>query len=58
MMEAENKALFNASKLEDDFLNLLKVRNREQSEFKLKIDSLDWDRNKKIRKFLQKQVPI
>lgn len=56
MLEVENEALRDVSKLENDFLKLLQTRNREQSEFKLKIDSLDWDRNHKIRKYLQNLV--
>jgi len=58
MMQAENEALGEISILEDDIISMLEIRSREQSEFKLKIDELDWDRNYKIRKLLQIEVFI
>lgn len=58
MMKAENEALRDVSKLEDDVIKMLETRCRELSEFKLKINSLDWDRNHKIRKLLQTKVNI
>jgi len=58
MMQAENEALRAISILEDDIIGMLEIRSREQSEFKLKIDELDWDRNYKIRKLLQIEVFI
>lgn len=56
MMKAEHKAVHDVSKLEDDVIQMLETRSREQSEFKLKIDLLDWDRNHKIRKLIKNEV--
>lgn len=56
MIKAENEALRDVSKLEDDVVEMLETRCRELSEFKLEINSLDWDRNHKIRKLLQTKV--
>lgn len=58
MIKAENEALRDVSLLEDNVITLLETRSRERSEFKLKIDSMDWDRNHKIRKLLQNEVII
>ncbi|XP_022183400.1 dynein regulatory complex subunit 7-like isoform X2 [Myzus persicae] len=55
MIEAEKEALRNVSKLEDDVLKMIEIRSRERTVFKLKIDSLDWDRNHGIRKLLQNE---
>ncbi|XP_025205390.1 dynein regulatory complex subunit 7-like, partial [Melanaphis sacchari] len=55
LIEAEKEALHNVSKLEDDIIKILGIRSRERTEFKLQIDSLDWDRNHKIRKLLQNE---
>lgn len=56
LIEAEKEALHNVSKLEDDIIKIIEIRSRERTEFKLKIDSLDWDRNHRIRKLLQNEV--
>lgn len=56
MMKAESEAVHDVSKLEEDVLQMLKTRSLERSEFKLKIDLLDWDRNHKIRKLIQNEV--
>lgn len=56
LIEAEKEALQNVSKLEDDIIKIIEIRSRERTEFKLKIDSLDWDRNHRIRKLLQNEV--
>ncbi|CAH1733010.1 unnamed protein product [Aphis gossypii] len=53
MIETEERALIKVSKLEDNVIQILETRSRERSEFKLKINSLDWDRNHRIRKLLQ-----
>ncbi|CAH1723951.1 unnamed protein product [Aphis gossypii] len=55
LIEAEKVALHNVSKLEDDIIKIIEIRSRERTEFKLKIDSLDWDRNHRIRKLLQNE---
>eukprot|EP00102_Acyrthosiphon_pisum_P016478 XP_008187450.1 PREDICTED: dynein regulatory complex subunit 7-like [Acyrthosiphon pisum] len=55
MIEAEKEALRNVSKLEDDIIKMIEIRCRERIVFKLKIDSLDWDRNHGIRKLLQNE---
>ncbi|VVC24351.1 Hypothetical protein CINCED_3A009486 [Cinara cedri] len=55
MIKAENEALHDISKLEDSVIKILEIRSHERSEFKLKIDSLDWDRNHRIRKLLQNE---
>lgn len=57
MIKAENRALDDVSRLEDDVIQILEIRGYERSEFKLKIDLLDWDRNHKIRGLLQNKVP-
>lgn len=56
MIKAENRALDEVSQLEDDVIQILEIRGYERSEFKLKIDLLDWDRNHKIRELLQNKV--
>lgn len=56
MIKAENEALSNISKLEDAVMEMLETRRREQLEFKLNVDSLDWDRNRKIRNLLKQKV--
>lgn len=56
LMHAENEALREISVLENDIILMLEVRSSEQSDFKLKIDTLDWDRNYKIKKLLQIKV--
>jgi len=56
MIEAEKEALRNISKLEDDIIKIIEIRSRERTMFKLKFDSLDWDRNHVIRKLLQNEV--
>lgn len=56
MIKAENEAFYEISKLEDVVLKIMETRSYERSEFKLKVDSLDWDRNHKIRKLLQNEV--
>lgn len=56
MIEAEKEALQEVSSLEDDVIEMLELRSREQSEFNLKLDTLDWDRNHKIRKLIQNEV--
>jgi len=56
MIEAEKEALRNISKLEDDIIKMIEIRSRERTMFKLKVDSLDWDRNYGIRKLLQNEV--
>lgn len=56
MIKAENKALHTISKLEDYVIKILEIRNNERSEFKLKIELLDWDRNYKIKELLQNMV--
>jgi len=58
MFEAEKEALRNVSKLEDDIIKMIEIRCRERIVFKLKVDSLDWDRNHGIRKLLQNEVII
>ncbi|KAL4141543.1 hypothetical protein QTP88_004168 [Uroleucon formosanum] len=55
MIEAEKQALRSVSKLEDDIIKIIEIRCRERVVFKLKIDSLDWDRNHGIRKLLQNE---
>lgn len=57
MMRAESEALHEVSILENDIIGILETRGREKTEFKLIIDALDWDRNYKIRKVLQIEVP-
>lgn len=56
MIKAENEALCDVSKLEDSVIEMLETRSREQLEYKLKINTLDWDRNQKIRNLLKKKV--
>ena len=56
MLEAEKEALRNVSRLEDDIIKIIETRSRERTVFKLKIDSLDWDRNHGIRRLLQNEV--
>lgn len=56
MIKAENEALCDVSKLEDSVIEMLETRSREQLEFKLKISTLDWDRNHRIRNLLKKKV--
>lgn len=56
MINAEKEALRNVSKLEEDIIKIIEIRCRERTEFKLKIDSLDWDRNHGIRNLLQNEV--
>lgn len=58
MIEAEIEAIRAISKLEDEVIGILESRSRERSECKLKINSLDWDRNRKTRKLLQIKVVI
>jgi len=58
MIKAEKEALHEILILENDIIGMLGIRTREQSEFKLKIDKLDWDRNDKIKKLLQIKVLI
>lgn len=58
MIESEKKALINVLKLENNVIQMLETRSRERSEFKLKINSLDWDRNHRIRKLLQDKVVL
>jgi len=58
MIETEKKALINVLKLENNVMQILKTRSRERSEFKLKVNSLDWDRNHWIRKLFQDKVVI
>jgi len=58
MIQAESEALRAISILENDIIGMLEIRSKEQSEFKLKIDKLDWDRNDKIKKLLQIEVFI
>ncbi|XP_060845456.1 dynein regulatory complex subunit 7-like [Rhopalosiphum padi] len=53
MIETEKNAIINVTKLENNVIQMLETRSRERSEFKLKINSLDWDRNHRIRKLLQ-----
>eukprot|EP00102_Acyrthosiphon_pisum_P008125 XP_003244287.1 PREDICTED: dynein regulatory complex subunit 7-like [Acyrthosiphon pisum] len=53
MIESEKKALINVLKLENNVIQMLETRSRERAEFKLKVNSLDWDRNHWIRKLLQ-----
>ncbi|XP_025200554.1 LOW QUALITY PROTEIN: dynein regulatory complex subunit 7-like [Melanaphis sacchari] len=53
MIEIEKKSLINVSKLEDNVIQILETRSQERSEFKLKIDSLDWNRNHRIKQLLQ-----
>lgn len=56
MLEAETEAIRVVSKLEDEVIEILENRSREQSECKLIIHALDWDRNYKTRKLLQYKV--
>lgn len=56
MLEAENQALCDVLELENNVVTMLATRSLERSKFKLKIDSLDWDRNYKIRKLLREKV--
>lgn len=56
MKKAESKARREVSILEDNIIQILQTRNQEQSEFKLKIDLLDWDRNYKMRQILRNNV--
>lgn len=58
IIETEKKALINVLKLENNVIKMLETRSRERSEFKLKVNSLDWDRNHWIRKLLQDKVVI
>jgi hypothetical protein len=58
MLNAEIEAVRAISKLEDEVIEILENRSRERSECKLKINSLDWDRNYKTRKLLQIKVII
>jgi len=56
IIETEKKALINVVKLENNVIQIIETRSREKSEFKLKVNSLDWDRNHWIRKLLQDKV--
>lgn len=56
MINAENEAVLDICALEDDIIKMLKIRIRERVEFKLKISTLDWDRNYMIRELLQNEV--
>jgi len=58
MIETEKNAIINVTKLENNVIQMLETRSRERSEFKLKINSLDWDRNHRIRKLLQDKVVL
>lgn len=56
MVKAEDEALGEISQLEDGVIKILETRSRERPEFKLKVDSLDWDRNHRIRQLLRNEV--
>lgn len=58
MIESEKKALINVLNLENYIIQILETRSRERSELKLKVNSLDWDRNHWIRKLLQDKVVL
>jgi len=58
MIETEKKALINVLNLENNVIQMLETRIRERSEFKLKVNSLDWNRNHFIRKVLQDKVVL
>lgn len=58
MIESEKKALINVLNLENYIIQILETRSQERSELKLKVKSLDWDRNHWIRKLLQDKVVL
>lgn len=58
VIETEKKALINVLNLENNVIQMLETRSRERSEFKLKVNSLDWNRNHWIRKLLQDKVVL
>lgn len=57
MVETEKKALVYVTKLEKNVIQMLETRRQEQTaDLKLKVESLDWDRNHFIRELLQEKV--
>ncbi|XP_050443376.1 dynein regulatory complex subunit 7-like [Adelges cooleyi] len=53
MIAAEYEARRDVYRFEGNVLSILETRCRERSDFRLIVDSLDWDRNAKSRRILQ-----